>query len=84
MNDRASSLAAAVRRRRKALDLTQVELAELAECSTRFIHEVESGKATLRLDKLLDLLGVLGLELRVTRGRGRIVDDSPPSMERKP
>lgn len=73
MHDRASKLtfplvlAAAVRQRRKDLDLKQVELAELAGCSTRFLHTVEAGKATIRLDKLLPVLRVLGLELEVQR-----------------
>jgi HTH-type transcriptional regulator/antitoxin HipB len=76
MHDRTSALATAVRRRRKTLDLTQVELGELAECSTRFVHQVENGKPTVRLDKLLDVLQVLGLELQISRGRGRIKDDT--------
>ena len=74
MNDRASELGVAVRRRREDLGLSQVELAELAAVSTRFVHTLEADKATLRLDKVLDVLQVLGLELRVTRGRGRLVE----------
>lgn len=73
MSDRASELAAAVRSRRERLGLRQDELAELAGCSTRFVHTVEAGKATLRLDKLLDVLRVVGLDLAVARGAGRIV-----------
>lgn len=71
MHDRASRrafpavLASAVRQRRKDLDLKQVELAELAGCSTRFLHTVEAGKATIRLDKLLSVLRVLGLGLEL-------------------
>lgn len=70
MHDRAfpelpEALATAVRRRRKDLGLRQVELAELAGCSTRFLHTVEAGKATVRLDKLLEVLRVLGLRLRL-------------------
>jgi hypothetical protein len=45
--------------------LRQVELAELAGCSTRFVHTVETGKPTVRLDKLLALLRVLGLRLQL-------------------
>jgi hypothetical protein len=30
---------------------------------TRFVHTVEAGKATIRLDKLIDVLDVLGLRL---------------------
>jgi y4mF family transcriptional regulator len=72
MHDRSfEKLGKAVRQRRKALGLKQVELAELARCSNRFVHMVEAGKPSLRLDKLLDLLGVLGLGLQLARG-GRL------------
>ena len=64
-------LADTVRRRRKALGLRQAELADLAGCSERFVHTVENGKNSLRLDKLLDLLQVLGLDLVVVPGQGK-------------
>jgi y4mF family transcriptional regulator len=54
------------------LGLRQADLAELAGCSQRFVHTVEQGKATLRLDKLLDVLEVLGLGLSVVPGRGEV------------
>ncbi|HUF75130.1 MAG TPA: hypothetical protein VMM35_02585, partial [Longimicrobiales bacterium] len=57
-DDRVASLAAVVTRRRKELGLLQSELAALAGCSERFVHTVEHGKQTLRLDKLLDVLEV--------------------------
>jgi len=67
-----SLLPETVRSRRKALGLRQAELADLAGCSERFVHTVENGKASLRLDKLLDVLKVLGLDLVVVLGqRGR-------------
>ena len=69
MHDRSfQQLGPAVRARREALGLKQVELAELARCSARFVHMVEAGKATARIDKLLDLLTVLGLGFHLTRG----------------
>lgn len=61
-------LAAIVSSRREELQLRQAELAELADCSTRFVHAVESGKPTVQLDKLLAVLVVLGLHLEVERG----------------
>ena len=64
MDEQPSSLAADVRERRRALSLTQDDLAALAGCSPRFVRALEAGKPTIRLDKLLDVLGVLGLELR--------------------
>jgi y4mF family transcriptional regulator len=60
-------LADTVRDRRRSLELRQAELADLAGCSQRFVHTVENGKTSLRLDKLLDLLEILGLELLVVR-----------------
>ena len=57
------ALAAAVRRQRKQLGLTQRQLSDLAGTGPVFIYELESGKPTLRLDKLLDVLHVLGLQL---------------------
>lgn len=61
----AHRLAEAVRSRRKELGLRQAELAALAGCSERFVHVLEHGKPTLRLDKVSDVLDVLGLELAV-------------------
>ncbi|MBL8911509.1 MAG: helix-turn-helix transcriptional regulator [Archangium sp.] len=62
-------LATQVRTRRKQLQLTQLQLAELAGCGPDFLYDVERGKPTLRVDKLLAVLHALGLELQVT-GRG--------------
>lgn len=57
-------LATDVRDRRSQLGLTQRDLAELAGVSERFVRAVESGKPTVRLDKLQSLLDALGLEFR--------------------
>lgn len=70
-HDRAArmvDLAAAARRRREQLGLRQEELADLAGCSERFVHMLESAKPTVRLDKVLDVFHVLGLQLVVRRG----------------
>jgi len=58
------SLGRQVRDRRKSLRLTQDDVADLAGCSTRFVRALESGKQTIRLDKLVAVLESLGLELR--------------------
>jgi HTH-type transcriptional regulator / antitoxin HipB len=76
MSDRVAPLAEAVRRRRAELGLRQADLAELAGCSQRFVHSVERGKSTLRVDKLLEVLEVLGLGLAVVPGQGEIA--APP------
>jgi y4mF family transcriptional regulator len=72
----AADLARAVRERREHLGLRQDELAALAGCSTRFVHAVEHAKASVQLDKLLALLGALGLRLVVRRGSGGIEVDA--------
>ena len=56
-------LAAVVRARRAELGLRQDELADLAGVSTRFVHSLEAGKPTVQLDRVVDVLEVLGLEL---------------------
>lgn len=76
------ALGRAVRERRDELGLLQVELAELAGCSTRFVHTIEHGKASLRLDKVLDVFHVLGLDLVVVPGRGRLEVRVRPEEER--
>jgi HTH-type transcriptional regulator / antitoxin HipB len=66
---RVAALARAVRARRKALKLTQIDLSRLAGCGPDFVYDLEAGKATLRLDKLLDVMAVLALELVVGEGK---------------
>lgn len=53
-----------VRERRRDLALLQVDVADMAGVSERFVRELEHDKATLRLDKTRAVLEVLGLELR--------------------
>jgi y4mF family transcriptional regulator len=66
---RRSDLAIDVRARRKDLGLTQVEVAELAGVSDRFVMELEQGKPTVRLDKLTAVLNAMGLTLRAEMRR---------------
>ena len=60
-------LAEAVRAAREAAGMTQAALAERARVGLKFLYELESGKDTLRTDKVLDVLKVLGLHLLVAR-----------------
>jgi len=53
-----------IRARRRDLRLAQQEVADLSGASTRFVGALENGKPTVRLDKVLAVLDVLGLELR--------------------
>lgn len=69
MNDTASAwaleLAALARARREALGVSQRSVARLAGCHYVFVHDLEKGKPTLRMDKVVDVLSVLGLRLEV-------------------
>ena len=59
----AESLAAFVASRRKALKLTQPQLADRAGVGLRFVRELEAGKATLRMDKVNEVLRLFGHQL---------------------
>ncbi|QAY73635.1 transcriptional regulator [Agromyces protaetiae] len=61
----ASAIGAAVRARRRSLDLTQEELADLAGVSPRFLGALERGRPGARLDHVVAVLHALGLELEV-------------------
>lgn len=62
-------LGSAVRARRRALRLDQAEVAALAGVGLAFLYALEHGKPTVRIDKLLAVLGVLGLELSLREGK---------------
>ena len=49
-----------VKARRRKLGLTQRELADRAGVGLRFIRELEQGKASLRLDKVNQVLALFG------------------------
>lgn len=70
--DRPVTWAQEIRRRRLELGLHQDELAALAGVSTRFVHTLEQGKPSLRLDKVLAVLSQLGLDLVLEPGTGII------------
>ena len=56
-------------RYRKKQNLTQVELAGLAQTGTRFISELENGKATVQFDKVMHVLYLLGVDVVATERR---------------
>ena len=60
-------LATEITRLRRAAGLTQAELADRAGVGLRFIRELEQGKPTVRLDKVRQVLNLLGHELCVRR-----------------
>ena len=59
------NIGAVVRDARKAAGLRQYELAASAGVGLRFVVELERGKPTARLDKILQVLTALGLRMAV-------------------
>jgi len=57
------SISEAVKNRRKQLGLTQVETAAMCNVGTRFFSELENGKETLQINKVLHCLEMLGTNL---------------------
>lgn len=56
---------------RKKAGLDQVEFARRAGVGLRFLRELEQGKATVRMDKVNQVLDFLGYHLEVVRnGKG--------------
>lgn len=51
--------------KRKAFNLTQEDLAGKAGVGLRVIRKMEQGKATLRMDKVNQVLALFGAELGV-------------------
>lgn len=57
----------AIQRMRKEQGLTQLDVAGLAGLGNRFVVELEKGKETVQMQKALDVLALLGLELVIRR-----------------
>lgn len=61
----AADLGTVVRGKRKADGLTLMEASGLCNVNYRFLSNLENGKPTVRLDKVLQVLSGLGLELKI-------------------
>jgi y4mF family transcriptional regulator len=59
-------LIAFVKERRRALGLTQRQLADRAGVGLRFIRDLEQGKESLRLDKVNQVLALFGHRMEPT------------------
>ena len=70
--DKNQTIGELIRRERKARKLTQLELGELSGTGINFISQLERHKQTVRFDKLLEVLKVLGIEIQLKRGRAAI------------
>ncbi len=60
------AIGALIRSERKALGLRQHELAAASGVGLRFLVELERGKPTVQLGKVLDVLTALGCTLQIS------------------
>jgi y4mF family transcriptional regulator len=66
-----SDIGSLARKKRMELGLTQSGLADISGSGTRFISDFENGKPTLQIEKVLNALHVLGLDIFISeRGSG--------------
>ena len=60
-----------VREQRKVVGLRRVDLAGIGNTGNRLIVDIEKGKPTVQVQKVLDVLDLLGLELVVRQKMAR-------------
>lgn len=61
------SLGKAIRMRRKEIGYTQKYLSEFTGLSVTFISQLERGKATAEIEKTIQLIHILGLDLIIEK-----------------
>ncbi len=76
MTSRNNKIGAFVKERRRAAKLTQQELAEIAGVGTRFVSELERGKATVRLAEVDAVLRVFGKRIGIVDSARELDDGS--------
>ena len=64
IND-SKELGSAIRTRRKELSYTQKYISEITGFSVSFLSDLENGKPTCEIGKILHLVNLLGLDLGV-------------------
>lgn len=80
----AAELGRLIRQERQAQGLRQPDLAAAAGTSVRFIVEVERGKETARIGKVLDVLRQLGLTVEIGGASAPPAADEGPGQEPNP
>lgn len=61
-----SDISEAVKKRRKSLGITQSECAVMCNVGNRFFSELENGKETLHIGKVINCLQILGINISLT------------------
>ena len=60
-----AQIGAAIRLKRRAIGMRQAELAALAGVGARFLSEIENGKPSAQIGRVLQVLRRLGLDLSI-------------------
>lgn len=79
-----ASIGRIIRDERKELGLRQDELAAASGVGLRFVVELERGKPTVQLDKVLAVLGALGCDLQIRRPDGIVMTTSAENSGSRP
>ncbi|MGL1921601.1 MAG: helix-turn-helix transcriptional regulator [Hyphomicrobiales bacterium] len=74
MVQKTKEIGATVRKTRKAIGITQKDLALTSGTGLRFIIDLEKGKPTCQLDKVLTVLQTLGIKVQL---HGPVFDTVP-------
>jgi len=64
-----------MKERRRAMGLTQKDLADRAGVGLRFVRELEQGKTSLRLDKVNQVLALFGHRMEPNAFRMEVDDE---------
>jgi len=67
-----------IRETRRALGLTQPDLALSAGVGVRFLVDIEKGKPTAQIGKIMQVLAALGIEIRLLLAESIKVSDGRP------
>lgn len=71
------NIASQIKDLRKKIGLTQIELARRAGIGLRFLRELEQGKPTVRMDKVMQVLDFLGYHLELKKNGPQLTAPHP-------
>jgi HTH-type transcriptional regulator/antitoxin HipB len=77
INSSLANLGIEIRKERKSRGLSQTTLGALSSVGINFVSQIESGKPTAHIGKVLEVMRTLGLEFTLSHGSNviRIIDD---------
>ena len=65
-----TEIGARIRAERKRQGVTQLELSQAADVGRRFVVELENGKETVQVGKMLKVLDILGIDFQLLDAKG--------------